>query len=94
MIQDKILDIEQSVIGKSSSTWAKGHNDISFTYLGMGISLIYSLLSFINITSDEGTSIKAIIFAVLVFLATFLAVYLTVTSILKLSFRKNLSQDF
>ena len=89
MIQDKILDIEQSVIGKSSSPWAKDQNDIAFTYVGMGISLIYSLFSFINITSDEGTSIKAIIFAVLVFLATFLAVYLTVTSILKLSFRKN-----
>jgi His/Glu/Gln/Arg/opine family amino acid ABC transporter permease subunit len=89
MIQDKILDIEQSVIGKSSSPWVKDHNDISFTYLGMGISIIYSLLSFINITSDEGTSIKVIIFAALVFLATFLAVYLTVTSILKLSFRKN-----
>ena len=56
MIQDRILDIEQSVIGKSSSPWAKDHNDISFTYLGMGISLIYSLFSFINITSDEGTS--------------------------------------
>ena len=66
MIQDKILDIEQSIIGKSSSPWAKDHNDIAFTYVGMGISLIYSLFSFINITSDEGTSIKAIIFAVLV----------------------------
>ena len=58
MIQDKILDIERSVIGKSSSPWAKDNNDIIFTYLGMGISLIYSLLYFINITSDEGTSIK------------------------------------
>ena len=38
MIQDRILDIEQSVIGKSSSPWAKDHNDLSFTYLGMGIS--------------------------------------------------------
>ena len=74
MIQDKILDIEQSVIGKSSSSWAKDNNDITFTYLGMGISLIYSLFSFTNITSDEGTSTKAIIFAVLVFLAIFLAV--------------------
>ena len=46
MIQDKILDIEQSVIGKSSSPWAKDHNDIAFTYVGMGISLIYSLFSF------------------------------------------------
>ena len=57
MIQDKILDIEQSVIGKSSASWAKDNNDITFTYLGMGISLIYSLFSFINITSDEGLSL-------------------------------------
>ena len=59
MIQDRILDIEQSVIGKSSSPWAKDHNDISFTYLGMGISLIYSLLSFINITSDKELTITS-----------------------------------
>ena len=43
MIQDKILDIEQSVIGKSSSPWAKEGNDIIFTYVGMSIScLLYT----------------------------------------------------
>ncbi len=88
MIQEKILDIEESVIGKSSASWSQERN-ITFTYLGMCISLIYSLFSLMNIISEEGTSTKIIIFAILVFLATFLAVYLTVTSILKLSFRKN-----
>ena len=73
MIQDRILDIEQSVIGKSSSPWAKDHNDISFTYLGMGISLIYSAYcSFINITSDEGTSLKSNYFRSLSILGYFL----------------------
>ena len=33
MIQDKILDIEQSVIGKSSSPWAKEQNDILVTFM-------------------------------------------------------------
>ena len=88
MIQEKILDLEESVIGKSSASWAQERN-ITLTYLGMCISLIYSLYSFMNIISEEGTSTKVIIFAILVFLASFLAVYLTVTSILKLSFRKN-----
>ena len=87
MIQEKILDLEESVIGKSSASWAQERN-ITLTYLGMCISLIYSLYSFMNIISEEGTSTKVIIFAILVFLASFLAVYLTVTSILKLSFRK------
>ena len=89
MIQEKILDLEESVIGKSSASWAQERN-ITLTYLGMCISLIYSLYSFMNIISEEGTSTKVIIFAILVFLASFLAVYLTVTSILKLSFRKTL----
>ena len=80
MIQEKILDIEESVIGKSSASWSQERN-ITFTYLGMCISLIYSLFSLMNIISEEGTSTNRIIIAILVFLASFLEVYLTVTSI-------------
>ena len=86
MIQDKILEIEQSIIGKSSLVPSL---NISFSYIGMGISLILSLYNFSNILSDEGTSFKALIFAVLVLLASSLAIYLTITSLIKQTFWKN-----
>ena len=88
MIQEKILDLEESVIGKSSASWAQERN-ITLTYLGMCISLIYSLYSFMNIISEEGTSTKVIIFAILVFLASLLQ-FISQSLILKLSFRKTL----
>ena len=91
MIEGKILEIEESVIGKSSSPWAQGSNNSTFSYIAIGISWIFSYWAFANIIMDEGISIKVIIFAISVFLATFLAVYMTTASILKLTFRKNLN---
>ena len=38
MIQEKILDLEESVIGKSSASWAQERN-ITLTYLGMCVFL-------------------------------------------------------
>ena len=86
MIQDRILEIEQSIIGKSSLVPSL---NITFSYVGIGISLLLSVYNFLGILSEEGTSIKALIFAILVLLASFLAIYLTITSLIKQTFWKN-----
>ena len=86
MIQDRLMEIEESIIGKSSLVPSL---NITFSYVGIGISLLLSLYNSFGILSEDGTSIKALIFTILVFLASFLAIYLTVTSLIKQTFWKN-----
>ena len=90
MIQDKLLDFEHSVVGKPGLSLYKDPKfNINSSYFSIVIAIIVSGVSFFDNLSAEGTSIKALIFIILVSLATFLAFYLTIVSVVKLTFRKS-----
>jgi len=91
MIQDKILEIEQSIIGKSSSSWSRGHYEIPSSYVIIAWSLLLSYISvYWTILTVESLSLKSIILAISVFFALSFALYLTITSIMKRTFGKSL----
>ena len=88
MSPDKLLDYEQSVVGKQGLSLYKDPKfNINSSYFSIVIAIIVSGVSFFDNLSAEGTSIKALIFITLVSLATFLAFYLTIVSVVKFTFR-------
>lgn len=100
---DKILEVEQSVVGKSYLNFKNNMDDKLFTLLSLSLSLYFSIHSFMNYILDEqfsnnwstifqisnSSSLKIFIFALIASTALFFALFFTISSLFKLTFIKS-----